>query len=74
MPEISFAAPAPLVANIHLTGSTVRQVTATDVGGGQVEVELSDYEVGARLTARADVLASLLADAVDAVARLRGAR
>lgn len=74
MPEITFTSPAPLVASVHLTGSTVRQVTALDVGDDQVEVELSDYEVGARLTARADVLAALLADAVDAVARLRGAR
>ncbi|MEZ5408279.1 MAG: hypothetical protein R2761_09650 [Acidimicrobiales bacterium] len=72
MPEITFTSPAPLVATVHLTGATMRQVTALDAGGGLVEIELSDYEVGARISARADVLANLLADAVDAVARLRG--
>ena len=74
MPRITLEAPAPLVVGIELTGSTVREVVATDLGGGMVEVELNDYASGARISARADVLAHLLADAVEALARLRGVR
>ena len=75
MPTISFSSPAPLVAHVDLTGSTTtREVLATDLGGGMIEIELSDYEIGVRVAARADTLAHLLADAVDAVARLRGTR
>lgn len=73
MPTVSFSGPPPLVAAVDMSGSaTVREVVANNIGGGAIEVELSDYEVGVRLTARADVLANLLADAVAAVARLRG--
>ena len=74
MPQVTLEAAGPIVVGIHLTGTTVRADTATDAGDGLVEVELSDYATGARFTAQADVLANLLADAVDALARLRGAR
>ena len=72
MPEISLSCPAPLVANIHYGGPAMREVQALDVGGGRVEIELADVEVGVRLVGDPETLANLLADAVDALARLRG--
>lgn len=71
MPRITLEAPAPLVVGVQLTGTTVREVTATDLGDGLVEVELSDYATGARISARAEVLTNLLRDALDALRGLQ---
>lgn len=65
MPELTLTAPGPLVVGIHLTGSTTVQASrATDLGGGIIELELGDLELGARLIGRADVIAGLLDDAL----------
>ncbi len=74
MPTLSFSSDAALVATIHYAGPPMREVQALDVGGGLVEIELADVEVGARLIGQPETLANLLADAVDALARLRGQR
>lgn len=74
MPEITFSSPAPLMARIHITSSTVREVTVLELGDGLVELELGDVEVGARLVGRLDILHALIVDADTLLARLRGAR
>lgn len=74
MPEITFSSPAPLSARVHITSPTVREVTVTELGDGLVELELGDYEVGARLVGRLDVIHGMIVDADTVLARLRGAR
>lgn len=74
MPEITFTSPGPLVATVHLTSSTMREVTVIDLGDNLVELELGDVQVGARLIGRLDILHSLIVDADTVLARLRGTR
>ena len=74
MPEITFTSSAPIVATVHLTTSTTKEVTVHDVGGGLIAVDLGDVEVGARLVGRPDVLHHLIVEADAALARARGVR
>jgi hypothetical protein len=71
MPTITVTAPAPMVATVHIDGTTVRDVALDDLGDGLVAIELGGASTGARIVGPADIVHALIIDADRLLTRLR---
>ena len=72
MPTLTLTAPGPLVANIHIDGTTIRDVLVTERDDGLIEIEFGGVDVGARIIGRVDIVHAMIIDADMVLARLRG--
>ena len=62
MPSLTFCAEGPLVVNVHLTSMTVQDVLVTELGDGNVQVDLGDLEIGVRIIGPLAVVHALIVD------------